>query len=98
MVQNAQGAELPLLTKLREKKILSLILSSVKETYLAILDLPETLSDHVDQAEELGHLSCLLRYSEFHFIQSSFPATKPKLDTFVRSGKSLIDINSHRRG
>lgn len=97
MVQNAQRAELPLLTKLRENKCLSPILSSVRQRYLAILDLLEALSVRVHQAEELGHLSCLLRYNDFHFIQVSFPSTKAKLDTFLRSEKSLIDINSYRR-
>lgn len=98
MAQNAQGVELPLLTKLRENNCLSPILSSIRQSYLAILDLLEALSDHVYQPEELGHLSCLLRYNDFYFIHTSFLSTKPKLETFVRSGVSLIDINSHKRG
>lgn len=98
MAQNAQGAELPLLTKLREKNFLSPIFSSIRHRYLVILDLLEALSDRVYRAEELGHLSCLLRYNDFHFTQASFPSTKPKLYTFLRPETSLIDINSYRRG
>lgn len=59
------------------------------QRYLVILDLREALFDHVYQAEELGHLSCLLSDNSFHFIQVSFSSTKPKLDNFLRSDNLL---------
>jgi len=86
-----------LLTKLRENKFLSPFFSSVRQRYLVIPDLQEALFDRVYQAEETGHLSCLLRYNDFHFIQVSFSSTKSKLDHFERSDNLFIDINSYKR-
>lgn len=85
------------LNTLRENQFLSLIFSSIRQRYLVILDRREALFDRVYQAEELGHLSCLLRYNYFNFIQVSFSSKKRKLDNFVRPDNLLIDINSYKR-
>lgn len=81
------------LTKLTENA-LSSIFSLIRLNYLLILGLREALFDHVYQAEELGHLSCLLRYSDFHLIQVLFSSMNTKLDSFVRSYNLVIDITT----
>lgn len=81
------------LTKLTENS-LGPFFSLIRRNYLLILGLQEALFDHVYQAEELGHLSCLLRYSDFHLIQVLFSSMNTKLDSFLIPDNLVIDITT----